>query len=191
MSLDLSVVAANWQIVADRRARPTWWSRRSAIYVRRPACCASNHREALERAVLMAQGGEFAFVLYTTAAMRSAIIAAEQNAILTATVILSMVLTPFAVHRRCARCSRATSSRWTASRWRTGSTGSVLIIGFGRFGQIASQPLLARGIDVSIIDNDTDMIRGAAALRLQGLLWRRHAARHAAGGRSETGRCWC
>jgi len=37
----------------------------------------------------------------------------------------------------------------------------VLIIGFGRFGQVASQLLLARGVDVSIIDMDTEMIRAA------------------------------
>jgi glutathione-regulated potassium-efflux system protein KefB len=40
--------------------------------------------------------------------------------------------------------------------------GSVLIIGFGRFGQVVSQALLARGISISIIDTDTEMIRVAA-----------------------------
>ena len=39
--------------------------------------------------------------------------------------------------------------------------GSVLIIGFGRFGQVMSQSLLARDVDVTIIDNDIDMIRSA------------------------------
>jgi glutathione-regulated potassium-efflux system protein KefB len=38
----------------------------------------------------------------------------------------------------------------------------VLVIGFGRFGQIAAQPLLLRGFDVSIIDNDVEMIQAAA-----------------------------
>ena len=38
----------------------------------------------------------------------------------------------------------------------------MLVIGFGRFGQIASQPLLLRGIDVSIIDNDVEMIQAAS-----------------------------
>jgi glutathione-regulated potassium-efflux system protein KefB len=42
-----------------------------------------------------------------------------------------------------------------------GLTGSVLIIGFGRFGQVVSQPLLARGIDISIIDNQTQIIKDA------------------------------
>jgi glutathione-regulated potassium-efflux system protein KefB len=54
----------------------------------------SEHGEALERAVLMGQGGEFAFVLYTTAAA-AGIIDGPTNAIFTATVIISMVLTPF------------------------------------------------------------------------------------------------
>jgi glutathione-regulated potassium-efflux system protein KefB len=35
------------------------------------------------------------------------------------------------------------------------------MIGFGRFGQVTSQLLLARGVDVTIIDNDIDMIQNA------------------------------
>jgi glutathione-regulated potassium-efflux system protein KefB len=42
-----------------------------------------------------------------------------------------------------------------------GLTGDVLVIGFGRFGQIASQPLIAKGHRLSIIDNDTEMVRVA------------------------------
>ncbi len=42
-----------------------------------------------------------------------------------------------------------------------GCTGNVLLIGFGRFGQIVSQPILARGYTVSIIDTDPEMIRAA------------------------------
>ena len=37
----------------------------------------------------------------------------------------------------------------------------VLIIGFGRFAQVVSQPLLARDVDVSIIDMDVEMIQAA------------------------------
>jgi glutathione-regulated potassium-efflux system protein KefB len=42
-----------------------------------------------------------------------------------------------------------------------GLTGAVLIIGFGRVGQIVSQLMLARGVEVSIIDTDVEMIRDA------------------------------
>ncbi len=40
--------------------------------------------------------------------------------------------------------------------------GSALLIGFGRFGHIVSQPLLARGYSMSIIG--TDMIRAAESI---------------------------
>ncbi|MBN0720123.1 NAD-binding protein, partial [Pseudomonas aeruginosa] len=38
---------------------------------------------------------------------------------------------------------------------------SVLLIGFGRFGQIVSQPLLSHGCSISIIETDPDAIRDA------------------------------
>jgi glutathione-regulated potassium-efflux system protein KefB len=37
----------------------------------------------------------------------------------------------------------------------------VLVIGFGRFAQVVCQPLLARDVDVSIVDIDVDMIKAA------------------------------
>jgi glutathione-regulated potassium-efflux system protein KefB len=40
-------------------------------------------------------------------------------------------------------------------------TGRVLVIGFGRFGQIASQALLLKGVDLSVIDSNPDRIRDA------------------------------
>src|SRR5690606_17675533 len=39
---------------------------------------------------------------------------------------------------------------------------NILLIGFGRFGQMVSQPLLKRGYSVSIIDSDAQVIRDAA-----------------------------
>src|SRR2546423_1884609 len=43
-----------------------------------------------------------------------------------------------------------------------GASGSVLVIGFGRFGQIVSQHLLAAEVDVTAIDVDPEMIQVAA-----------------------------
>ena len=42
-----------------------------------------------------------------------------------------------------------------------GLRGTALVIGFGRIGQIASQFLLVRGYDISIIDSDVEMIDAA------------------------------
>jgi glutathione-regulated potassium-efflux system protein KefB len=43
-----------------------------------------------------------------------------------------------------------------------GLRGRVLVIGFGRFAQVVSQPLLAHRIDVSLIETDVEMIQAAA-----------------------------
>src|SRR5262249_49281055 len=42
-----------------------------------------------------------------------------------------------------------------------GAQGSILLIGFGRFGQIVAQCLVAEGVDVTAIDNDPEMIEAA------------------------------
>lgn len=158
MSLDLSVVAANWQTVVIYVVAYMVMKAIGIYGVAR--LLRSSHRESLGRAVVMAQGGEFAFVLYS-AAFSFGIIDGRTNSILTAIIIISMVLTPLAilVLRQFAPKDTQTLEGVDIA---DGLTGSVLVIGFGRFGQIASQPLLLQGIDVSIIDNDVEMIQAAA-----------------------------
>ena len=161
MSLDLGIVADNWQIIAMSVAA-YMLVKAGAIYVI-ARVLKSSHREALERAVLMGQGGEFAFVLYTTA-VSAGLIDGPTNAIFTATVIVSMALTPFfIIGLRYAMPKREEQSMDGVEEV-VGLSARVLLIGFGRFGQIASQPLLAMHHSVSIIDNDTDMIRAAARI---------------------------
>jgi len=121
----------------------------------------SAHREALERAVLMAQGGEFAFVLFAAAAANG-LIDAEVNANLTAVVVLSMALTPLVVLVTGPLTRRIEGPSLDGVDVVENQTGSVLIIGFGRFGQVMSQSLLARDVDVTIIDTDIEMIQSAA-----------------------------
>jgi glutathione-regulated potassium-efflux system protein KefB len=158
MSLDLAVVASNWQVIGMAVAA-YMVVKGIAIYLI-ARLLKSSHAEAVERAVLMAQGGEFAFVLYAAAA-GVGIIDGQTNAILTATIIVSMVLTPIAIIAfRSAFEEKPEGTEGVDVA--EGLSGSVLVIGFGRFGQIASQPLLLRGVDVSIIDNDVEMIRAAA-----------------------------
>lgn len=157
MSLELDVVFANWPIIALSVAG-YMLVKGVAIYgVAR--LLRSDHGEGLKRAVVMAQGGEFAFVLYTTA-VAAGIVSGEQNAIFTATVIVSMVLTPFAVLALNGLLPRPAQSM-DGVEVANGLRGNVLVIGFGRFGQIASQVLLAKGLKISIIDDDTDMVRAA------------------------------
>lgn len=161
MSLDLGIVGENWQIIA-LSVVAYMLVKAVAIYVI-ARLLKSSHAEALERAVLMGQGGEFAFVLYTTA-VSAGIIDGPTNAIFTATVIVSMVLTPFFIIGLRFVMPNKQEQSMDGVEEVADLTAKVLLIGFGRFGQIASQPLLAMHHSVSIIDNDTDMIRAAARI---------------------------
>lgn len=158
MSLNLAVVAANWQMVVYYVAA-FMIVKAIAIYIV-ARMLKSSHRESLERAIVMAQGGEFAFVLYSTATAVG-ILDGESNAILTAIIIISMVLTPLAIIGMRYILPAETQALKDVDI-AEGLTGRVLVIGFGRFGQISSQPLLLRDVDVSIIDNDIEMIQAAA-----------------------------
>jgi len=157
MALDLGVVYRNWPFIIGA-VLAMMIVKAIAIYVvaRMTRTC---HAEALDRAVLMAQGGEFAFVLFAAAAAAH-VINGETAANLTAIVVISMALTPLVatLFRRFTPKTQANLEGVDAAE---GLSGSVLIIGFGRFGQVMSQSLLARDVDVTIIDTDIEMIRSA------------------------------
>lgn len=158
MSLDLSVVAQNWQLIVSG-VIALMLAKVLMIYMV-ARVTKSSHTEALDRALLMAQGGEFAFVLFS-AALSAQVIDSTVKSNLTAIVVLSMVLTPIVgiIFKRFTQAKTKVSLE--NINIADGLSGSVLMIGFGRFGQVTSQLLLARGVDVTIIDNNTDMIRNA------------------------------
>lgn len=98
-------------------------------------------------------------MLYAGAAAEH-VIDAQTHAIATAAVIISMALTPLLLLLVPLVLPKAEDSMEDVEI-ADGLSGSALIIGFGRVGQIVSQPLLARGVSISIIDTDTEMIRVA------------------------------
>jgi len=157
MSLDLGVVVAEWRmlvvIVLGLMSLKAF-----GIYVVARLFKARNS-EAVNRAALFAQGGEFAFVLYSAAAA-AGVISGRENALFTAAVILSMILTPFVVIA-VRKLTPPDKQNTDGVEEPDGLSGSVLVIGFGRFGQVVCQSLLARGVDVSILDVDANRIRNA------------------------------
>ncbi|MCC6948026.1 MAG: cation:proton antiporter [Bradyrhizobiaceae bacterium] len=160
MSLDLALIVTEWRLILVA-VIALMAAKGIAIYAV-ARLTRTDHSEASFRAVLFAQGGEFAFVLYAAAA-GAGVVDARINAAMTATVILSMALTPVLMLVLEALRRRAGDEQsFDGVEIADGLQGAALIIGFGRFGQVASQHLLARGIDVSIIEKDTEMIRAAA-----------------------------
>ncbi|PTE16432.1 monovalent cation:proton antiporter-2 (CPA2) family protein [Pseudogemmobacter blasticus] len=182
MALDLNVIAANWVVIAI--SVPAFIILKMLVIYGVARLFKAERAESLERAVLMAQGGEFAFVLYA-AATQFGILEPEWNANLAAIIILSMVLTPLMVilHDRLRPKSGVNMDGVEDVTGAGGLRGNVLLIGFGRVGQIVGQPLLARGHSISAIDNDTEMIQAAASFGFK--VWYGDGARldilHAAG----------
>ena len=159
MALDLDIVAANAGLIAI--SVTAYMTLKIIVIYAVARLFKSGHAEAVERAVLMAQGGEFAFVLYAAAA-GVGIIDAESNATLTAIIIVSMVLTPIMIilHDRFMPRAEETADDLEVA---DNLSASILMIGFGRFGQIVSQPLFANGCSISLIDTDTIAIRESLA----------------------------
>jgi CPA2 family monovalent cation:H+ antiporter-2/glutathione-regulated potassium-efflux system protein KefB len=163
MALDLDIVAANAGLIVVSVAAYMTLKMTGIYAVAR--LFKAERSEAIERAVLMAQGGEFAFVLYA-AATSVGILNAENNAILTAIIIVSMALTPVMtiLHDRFMPLAAPSIEGIEVAH---NLHASILMIGFGRFGQIVSQPLFANHCSISLIDTDTTAIREAANFGLK------------------------
>lgn len=157
MALNLTTIAENWLLVAI--CVPAYMILKMLVIYTVARIWKADRAEALERAVLMAQGGEFAFVLYSAAAT-AGVITGQDRAVLTAIIIVSMVLTPLMIilHDRLAPRVQPSMDGVEAAH---DLHARVLIIGFGRMGQVISQPLIARGHSLSIIEKDPQMIRDA------------------------------
>ena len=157
MSLNLRIVMDEWMMVLGG-VLAFMIVKAIGIYII-ARLTRSDHAAASHRAALFAQGGEFAFVLYA-AALAAGIFDARASAVMSAIVILSMALTPIVllVH---AQMRSAAPVSMDGVEPADGLRGRVLFIGFGRFAQVATQALLARNIELSLIESDVDMIRAA------------------------------
>ena len=154
MSLDLAVVARNWWLVLSGVA---------ALMATKAACiyavarlAKSSHADALDRAVIMAQGGEFAFVLFS-GALGKGVIDETVNANMTAIVVLSMVFTPLMIilHNRFAKAEEME----TRAADTIEEQNPILIIGMGRFGQHIQRMIQMSGYGTTIIDLDPKVVQ--------------------------------
>jgi glutathione-regulated potassium-efflux system ancillary protein KefC len=112
--------------------------------------------------ILLAQGGEFGFVVYQAAA-QAGVMSAGTSSMLVAVVALSMLATPLLL---------VGADRWWARRMATGQAGPtlpeinepqeapVIIAGFGRYGQIIGRLLYANGLKATVLEHDADQVEG-------------------------------
>jgi glutathione-regulated potassium-efflux system ancillary protein KefC len=109
--------------------------------------------------ILLAQGGEFGFVVFQTAA-QAGVITAPVSSLLVAAVAISMLLSPLLL---------VLADRWWIPRL-TGRVRSdlpeidepqdapIIIAGFGRYGQIVGRLLYANGIAATVLEHDADQV---------------------------------
>ena len=120
----------------------------------------NNWPRSIRLGLLLSQAGEFGFVLFAQAAAAQLILP-EAASLFGAVVTLSMLATPFLM--------RLTD--WLERREVEGVKGlagpeespetSVVMVGYGRFGQTPAQMLMAKRIGVTLIDTDAEMIEAA------------------------------
>jgi CPA2 family monovalent cation:H+ antiporter-2 len=108
---------------------------------------------------LLSQGGEFAFVLFGAGAA-SALISPAAVSLYSAVVTLSMITTPFLmkVYDHLDRRRTSPAARDDLDGPDSAPPGKAIVIGYGRFGQTVSQMIMAKGIDVVLIDSKPSQI---------------------------------
>jgi glutathione-regulated potassium-efflux system ancillary protein KefC len=112
--------------------------------------------------LLLAQGGEFAFVVFQ-AATGARVLAPETSSLLIGAVAVSMLVSPLLlvvidklVLPRYANCNLPAMEEISEPQH-----APIIIAGFGRYGQIIGRMLGAQGIPTTVLDHDADMIEAA------------------------------
>ena len=156
LSLKLDVIMDRYLLIIV--AVPAMMAIKAAVIYVICRVSGSPHNDAIRIAFLLPQGGEFGFVLFTTAA-GSGLLTSDMASLLIVVVTLSMALTPLG--SALSRRMMTKGEKEVLDEDFAGAGSDVLMIGFSRFGQIASQMLLADGRDVTIIDTSADRVRQA------------------------------
>ena len=115
--------------------------------------------------VLLAQGGEFGFVVLQTS-LGAQVISAQASSLLVACIALSMLLTPLLlvlcdrvlVPRLAARAQAASGP--AVEEISDEQTAPILICGFGRYGQIVARLINACGLAATVLDHSAEQVAG-------------------------------
>ncbi|MEC9461995.1 MAG: monovalent cation:proton antiporter-2 (CPA2) family protein, partial [Pseudomonadota bacterium] len=159
LSMELQVIVDNLLLIVI--AVPVLMAVKALIIYAICRIAGSTHNDAIRIGMLLPQGGEFGFVLFTTAAA-AGLFTGAQSSLLISIVTLSMALTPLTALIGQRLLSRDATEKEEMDEDFEGAGSDVLMVGFSRFGQIAAQILLASGRDVTILDDSPDRIRQAA-----------------------------
>ena len=110
-------------------------------------------------ALLLAQGGEFAFVVFQAAA-GARVFSAQTASLLIGAVALSMLISPLLLVAvdKLLMPRYAKGKKTMLKEISEPQEAPVIIAGFGRYGQIVGRMLLAQGVTATVLDHDAEMI---------------------------------
>jgi monovalent cation:proton antiporter-2 (CPA2) family protein len=158
MRLDLGVIATNWWIVLCGASGLV--AIKAALIYTVSRVAGALHGSAFKTAVVLSQGGEFAFVVISLGA-GSGLFTNGQVTLMSAIVTISMVMTPpllMLAHRITGDHKGEEEGDFDGPE---GGQDHVIVAGFGRMGQIVSQVLQNSGVNVVAIDRSASHIRNA------------------------------
>jgi len=109
--------------------------------------------------ILLAQGGEFGFVVFQLA-QQSGLITAAQSSALVAAVALSLACTPLLLllADRLLAPRLASKTAPEGSALEEEQRAPIIIAGFGRYGQIIGRLLYANGYEATVLDHDAEAV---------------------------------
>ena len=159
MALDLNIVFNNWLIILSI-VLAMMFVKSLAIFIIAKLAKSTNST-AMDRAVVMAQGGEFAFVLYAAAATQG-VISSEIQANFTAIVVLSMIFAPLTIilHNKFVVPRLADKGEQQAED-HIDEQHPIILVGIGRYGQIVNHILTMSGYHPTVIDLNAKQVEAA------------------------------
>jgi voltage-gated potassium channel Kch len=117
-----------------------------------------SNSDSLGYAVTLCQGGEFAFVLFQFS-QTLGIVEGEKIQFLTMVVALSMALTPFVIMLFNYLTERYFKAKLVEGKFdEIDQKGTIILAGFGRFGQVVGRFLLAQNFKVTVLEKDPEQI---------------------------------
>ncbi|MFC2193060.1 glutathione-regulated potassium-efflux system protein KefB [Enterobacter hormaechei] len=115
--------------------------------------------ERMQFSSVLSQGGEFAFVLFSTASSQK-LFKDDQMALLLVTVTLSMMTTPLLMKLVDKLLSRRLNPADDEDEapWVEDDKPQVIVVGFGRFGQVIGRLLMANKMRITVLERDISAV---------------------------------
>lgn len=157
MSVSLNLIVENWTVVIFGAVGLVVL--KSGVLILLSRLFGSSWTDAGRIGAVLGQGGEFGFVLFTVA-MGVGLITLKDSYLLVAIVTVTMALTPILVAVADRLAARPDTEDMSGiDRYDKADVASVIVVGFGRFGQVIARILRLRGYDVTLIDSSPERIR--------------------------------